>query len=153
MGSPRFHTTSIAAAKSATQVGEIVRKYGARSFSVEFDEDGEPVAVQFVMRVPEVGFVPVQMRARIDGLADRLPKIGQSRRHKEPNWTQARRVAWRQLLTLIEMQLELVENGVRDFHEMFLADVVTDDGTTLAERFSAQSLPVQPLLIGAGNDA
>ncbi len=152
MADPRFHTTKIAAAKTATQIGDVVRKYGARSFSVEFDEGAEPVAVQFVMHVPEIGFVPVQMRARIDSLAERLPQIGKSRYNKEPDVARARRVAWRQLLTLIEMQLELVENGVREFHEMFLADVVTDDGTTLAERFSAHTLPVQPLLIGTSNE-
>lgn len=120
---PRFYTTSIDAAKTANEIGEIVRQYGARLYGVEFTDNGEPEGLHFVMEVPAVGEVPVLLQAQVEGLARRL----------DGDREQARRVAWRQLKSYVEMTLELVENGVKQFHEVFLGDVVLDSGRRIAE--------------------
>lgn len=120
---PRFYTTSIDAAKTANEIGEIVRQYGARRYGVEFTDDGEPEGLHFTMDIPAVGEVPVLLKAQVEGLARRL----------DGDREQARRVAWRQLKSYVEMTLELVENGVKQFHEVFLGDVVLDSGRRISE--------------------
>jgi hypothetical protein len=130
---PRFHSTTVDAGKTAMQIGQTLQKYGAASFTVMF-EDSEPSGIAFSMDVPGVGVVPVQVRARVDELAERLRRKVRNRR-SEPDHTHARRVAWRQLQMLIEMQLELVQNGVRQFHEMFMADILGEDGRTVGDLF------------------
>lgn len=132
---PRFYTTSIPAGRTASEIGEIVREYGARRYQVEFDDAGEPVGLGFTMEVPAIGSVPVLLKAQIEGLARRL----------DGDRDQARRVAWRQLKSYVEMTLELVENGVKEFHEVFLGDVVMDSGRRISEEIERSGrLPAPP---------
>ena len=147
MTQPRFYTTTIPAHKSASEIGETVRKYGARRFQLEYDREGEPSAVAFGMEVP--GFdreVPVRLQAQIDGLTDRLydERSARSRKSREECRGQALRIAWRQLKAQVELTLELVENGVRPFHEAFMADILLEGGVRLADEFLRQSSHLLP---------
>lgn len=143
MTNPRFYTTTVAAEKTAFEIASLLRKYGARDFHLSYDEDGEPDAVAFTMAVPNLGLVPVRFRPKIDGVARRLPKKGRRGGRKELDIDQARRTAWRQVCTLIEMQLEAVENGVRAFHELFLSDIVVGEtGQTVGERLEEGGVPL-----------
>lgn len=126
---PRFYTTSISAIRTVNEIAGLVAEYGARGYGVELDDDRNPVALNFTMRVPSQGEVPVRLEAQIDGIARRL---GGDR-------DQARRTAWRQLKTWVEMQMELVENEVRAFHEVFLADIVMRDGRRIGSAFEEWS--------------
>lgn len=137
---PRFATTKIAAGKSANEIGGLVAEHGARAFGVRFDDQRRPVALHFVMSVPEVGEVPVKLNLQIDGLYKRLYKEPRKKlnakeieRKKMATREQAIRVAWRQMKAHVEMSLEMVENGLKPFHEAFMADVMirAEDGSCL----------------------
>lgn len=54
---PRFYTTSIDAAKTANEIGEIVRQYGARRYGVEFTDDGDPEGIGLLLGV--IAFVRI----------------------------------------------------------------------------------------------
>lgn len=127
---PRFYRTKIDAGRSANEIAELVRKYGAKEYGVSFDDSGEPIALRFTMNVPDVGHVPVELRAQHGSIGRRLRGLAKATRE-----TQAKRVAWRQLKTYVEATLELVENGVKPFHEVFMADVLLPTGDRLADAY------------------
>ena len=107
---------------------------------VDWDDDGDPVALQFWMQAPEVEtLIPVSLRAQTDAIARRLGNGDTAR---------AKRIAWRQLKAWVEMSLEMAENGVKPFHELFMADVVLPAGKTVGEMFKDQA----PLFLTAGDD-
>lgn len=125
---PRFYSTTISSHKSANEIGNLVRKYGAKTFSVSFDDFQNPIALSFIMNVPDVGEVPVELVAQTDALFERINSTHGRNRYRagtqERDRIQAHRVAWRQLRAHVELTLEMVENGIREFHEAFLADIL-----------------------------
>lgn len=131
---PAGYTTGIDAGQSANEIAELVRKYGAREYGVRFDDNGEPIALRFTMTIPDVGPVPVELRAQHESIYRRL--IETDRKATRTNG-QARRIAWRQLKTYVQATLELVENGVKPFHEVFMADVLLPTGDRLADAYLA----------------
>lgn len=135
MTQPRFYTTTVDAARSAGEIGEMVRKYGATLFQIEYDGAGEPSAIAFTVHVEEIGAdVPVKLRAQTDALAGRL-RAGKYRYDADARRAQAHRVAWRQLRALVEMQLELVANGVVAFEEVFFHGILAEGGKRLVDVF------------------
>jgi hypothetical protein len=89
--------------------------------------------LSFKIETPDGAVFPVRFEAQIDQLEKRV----------DGDRKQARRTAWRQLKHLVEAQIELVENGVRGLHEVFMADILVPDGEggqdRLADRFSDTS--------------
>lgn len=138
MTTPRFYTSSIEPSKTAAQIGEILRQHGATRFQIEWDAGGEASAIQFAMDVPTLSIeVPVRLTAQRDALAQRMcdEQILPKRCGWEDYRAQGRRTAWRQLKAWVEMCMEMVENGVKPFHEVFMADVLMEGGVRLVEQF------------------
>lgn len=70
---PRFWTTTISAGKTASEIGELIRKYGCKRYMVEWDDDGDPLALQFWMKAPNIEQeIPVSLRAQTDAILRRL---------------------------------------------------------------------------------
>lgn len=123
---PRFYTTSLSASRSIQKIQDRVETYGARSWSIDY-EDGEPKRIYFVAVSDRTGQeVPVILEAKVDALAERLDG---PRKDDEAVQEKARAVAWRQMLAYVEMALEFVENGERALEEAFMADVAVPDGS------------------------
>ncbi|HYO46924.1 MAG TPA: hypothetical protein VEY33_09590 [Gemmatimonadota bacterium] len=135
---PRFGNTDIPAHRTANEIGEIVHKYGAKMFSVTFaDKTREPASVYFLMDVPDVGEVPVSLTAQVDGIYKRLTEDRYYGYDEDRMRTQATRIAWRQIKAYVEMQLEMVQNKLRPFHEAFMADVMIHVGEGEWKRLGA----------------
>lgn len=138
---PRFWTTEVDAAKSVAEIGELLRKHGVRRCTTDWDSNGEPVAILFTMPVAalEGRHVPVRLAAQTLPLQQRMREAGVRGNLR----AQACRVAWRQLKAWIEMSLEAAANGVKPFHEVFLADVVLDpedpEGGRVADLFEKRA--------------
>ena len=116
---PRFYTTKIPSGQTVTEIGDLLRRYGCRRFALEWNDAGEPSAIFFTVKIPHLDKeVDYKMAAQADGISHRCS--GLSHKH-------ALDIAWRQLLTWIELSLEIVENGVRPFHEVFAADMIDPD--------------------------
>lgn len=122
---PRFYTTSLSASKSIQRIQDRIERYGARSWSVQY-EDGEPKRISFVAVSDRTGQeIPVILEAKVAALAERLDG---PRKSDAAVRDKARDVAWRQMLAYVEMALEFVENGERALEEAFMADVAVSDG-------------------------
>lgn len=123
--------TEIAASRSATEILALLVEYRAEQTGVEWDEKGEPTAVTFTLRDPELGRIPVRLDARVEEVTKllleqkpynanyRYPEREHAGRLRE----QARRVVWRHLRDLVEQQLLAVRIGQYRFVDVFLHGV------------------------------
>ncbi|MCA1571327.1 MAG: hypothetical protein LC798_13605 [Chloroflexi bacterium] len=126
---PRYYTTDVPALRSMMEIGELVARYGARSFGWRTDpETGEARSVYFVCSVDGVGEVPVEIEAKPDAIEKRLYPKGTGGTTPAKRRERSLKVAWRQVHQYVELMLEMVENGLKPFHEAFMSDVVVMDG-------------------------
>lgn len=119
-GKPSYYTTSKDARETAYEIMGLLSKYGAERQNMAWDSDG-PVAVEFTMEAPvggEVREVPVRLEPKVEGLRKRLEDVSGA--------SDAEDVAWRQLKELVNAQLEAAENGIRQFHEIFMSDILVE---------------------------
>ena len=128
---PRFHTTTIPAGTTATQIGDLLRRYGCRRYAVEWDDNGDPMAVWFTMHDPIMQrMVDFKMSAQVEGVEAR--RVSRS--------APALDIAWRQLHAWVELSLEIIENGVRHFHEVFAADLIGEGGERAGDMILQRAL-------------
>lgn len=133
-----METTVISAEKTADEITSLLVQSGARRLMTEYDENQQISGLRFEIEVqgkPWVCLLP----------ARELPvfKIVNARRD---SWNRnvaenlerdrgiARRVAWRQLLRWVQAQLAMIETGMVDAGEVFLAYVQGSDGQTMYQR-------------------
>lgn len=130
-------TTTVAATKTVSEIQQLLTAAGATSIMIDY-ETGEPSALAF------------QLTANSQPLAFRLPCNWQgvlAALKKEPGYParmktaqQAKMVAWRVLRDWLRAQLSLVEAGNTTIREVMVPWLITNDGTTVANRlFSGKS--------------
>lgn len=122
------YTTTIAAEKTASEIGTILAKGGASSVSTAF-EDGIPVGVGFMLKTPH-GPRHFQMPVNVEGVhaalqADRRTSSRQRER------AQAERTAWRVMKDWIVAQVALVEAQMATLDEVMLPYLLTPSGDTV----------------------
>lgn len=59
----KYQSTDIDPAKSVSQLGELVRKYGGSRFEQLWGDEGEITGIRFSIRHKEIGELPVYMTA------------------------------------------------------------------------------------------
>lgn len=119
-GKPSKYSTSKSASETAYEIMAMLSEYGATRQQMGW-EHGEPVAVEFTMKAPvggEIREVPVRLAPQVEALEERLEGVSGA--------SPAKDVAWRQLKDLVNAQLEAAENGVREFHEIFMSDILVE---------------------------
>lgn len=128
------YTTQIQAGKSAAEVQNILAKGGAKSVSIDYNDNGEPDALQFAIIYLES---PVYFRlpCNVEGVYTALrgaKGVPYSKQNKE----QARRVAWRIIKDWVEAQLAIVQSRQAQLAEVFLPYVVAENGQTMFQAFT-----------------
>lgn len=128
------YTTTIAADKTAAEIGTILAKGGAASVSTMF-EDGKPVGVGFSLTTPH-GARHFELPVNIDGVhralqADRRTTSRQRER------AQAERTAWRVVKAWVEAQVALVEAQMAQLDEVMLPYLLTPSGETVYAVYAA----------------
>lgn len=119
----KYQTTEVDPTKSAQQLMDLVRKYGGTRFELQW-KDALLTGVRFALKHPKLGEIPVRLEARTE-------KIRQLLSHTslwgERLTIQAYRIAWRQLKDFVEQQLLAIETGLFPVHEVFFAQIETQD--------------------------
>jgi hypothetical protein len=144
------YTTGISAAKTATEVQEILRKAGASRLVFEYDQDQEPVALgfeaptsfgvrQFILPTDPARVLVVLKRQRV------APRYR--------TYDQARRVAWRIVKDWIEAQLAIIKTEMVTIDQVMLPYMQTDHPTgaskvSMYEAYTEQ----QRMMIEQGRD-
>lgn len=122
------YTTSIAAEKTASEIGTILAKGGAASVSTMF-EGGIPVGVGFSLKTPH-GPRHFELPVNIDGVHLAL-KADRRTTGKQRERAQAERTAWRVVKAWIEAQVALVEAQMATLDEVMLPYLLTPSGDTV----------------------
>ena len=124
-----LETTTVPAAKSMAEITAVLVKAGARTINTTY-EDGKPAGLEWSMVLydrPVYFQMPVKvepvyktLRSRVSGVVSRDRDL----RLRE----QAERVAWRQLLAWINVQMALIRLGMVEYAQVFLPYVAESPG-------------------------
>lgn len=144
------YTTKISAAKTAGEVQTILAKAGARAVAVEYDDDGQPVALAFTAMTP-FGMREFALPADWQAVQRVL-----RRQRVQPSFQteeHARRVAWRITKDWVEAQLAIIQTEMVTIDQVMLPYMKTDspDGGALVTMFEAYQAS-QRLMIENGRD-
>jgi hypothetical protein len=137
--------TTVTWSRSRDEVERMLRRYGAKGFSVASDYEARRIVVRFIVPDhpgPGAHDVPVQLPVDIGRVAEALygkPKA----RWRSGKWmtaftpdqmARAERVAWRHLVLWIDAALSAATAGMQTMTEAFFAHaVVNDRGVRLAD--------------------
>lgn len=122
----KYQSTVIEAGKSAGEISDLVRRYGGSRFEQRWNERGELDGIRFALRTPDLGEVPVHLRAQTETIERLLRE--RTTLNAEKRRTQAQRIAWRQLKDFVEQALLAVETGLFPIGAAFTAHIeVWDD--------------------------
>jgi len=127
-----METTKISASQTVGEIQRLLGNYGASAVLTEY-EKGEVIAVSF--RVLFNGqHIPFRLPCRWQAIFKKLQSKRKRRPYNRNDETQARRVAWRQILRWIEAQLALVDTEMVQIQEVFMPYLQMNTGKTLYEQ-------------------
>lgn len=129
------YTTTINPSKSASEVQQILAKGGAKQVAIDYDQNGEPSALTFMILYLET---PINFRlpCNVEGVYKALCRSGSKVPYSKQTKDQARRVAWRIIKDWVEAQLAIVESQQAQMTEVFLPYVLAESGQTMFQAFT-----------------
>lgn len=152
----KYQTTAVEASKSAAEIAELVRRYGGSRFEQRWGESGDLEGIRFAIRTPDLGEVPVTLRAQTERIGEIILEAhpytsrtrGTQQEHAEKIRAQAYRIAWRQLKDFVEQALLAVETGLFPIGAAFMAHIeVWDDvqaETVTMSEYLARRAVIEP---------
>jgi hypothetical protein len=122
-------STAISVDKTVGEIVSILRRI--RATAIGFDYAGDTVkGIRFALTIPNAPApVEFELPARVDPLFKRMQAKGMRDR------AQAERVAWRQVLRWVEVQVAMIDCGMAAPGEVFLPYAITASGRTVYELF------------------
>lgn len=128
------YTTTIEAAKTATQIQDILARHGARAVLMNYDGQGQVVALSFQVQTPS-GIIPIRLPVDPDAVLRVLERQWQKSQvpHSYVNRPQATRIAWRILKDWVEAQMAILETEMVRMEQIFLPYMTTKSGQTVYE--------------------
>ena len=133
------YTTSIAAAKTLSEIQQLLASKGASGIQIDYAA-GLPVALTFAITVNgrQIAF---RLPSRHEGVLKALkrdPKVRPSLKTDD----QALRVSWRIIKDWVTAQLAIIEADLATLAEVFLPYAVGNDGRTVYEQFEQHGFPL-----------
>lgn len=134
----KYETTKVDPTQSASEIAQLVQRYGGSRFEMLWDEFGRLRGVRFAIRHERLGEVPVRPMSatkNVEAVILKRKPWNRRMRRSRTQWEAevrdiAYRVAWRQLKDFVEQSLLAVETGLFPLHEAFMAQVETPDPET-----------------------
>lgn len=130
-----METTKIEPEQTVGEIQRVLGKYGAKAILMQYDKN-EVTGVCFQINVngKDIPFkLPCRPEAIYEVLLKRRKKYHKDT--KEKDISQAKRVAWRQILRWMEAQMALVETNMVKVQEVFMPYIqVHIGGKTLYEQ-------------------
>lgn len=149
------YTTTIPVEKTVGEIQGILVKHKARSIMIDYDEQGTPIALSFLIPTAhgERGFrLPSNLPATHRVLLRQYNSGKIQRRFTTQE--QAARVAWRILKDWLEAQLAIIETEMVTLEQVLLPYMTNEEGKTLYEVMEERRLLLPgPRVRNGGNDA
>lgn len=122
--------TTVAPEKSRMEIEQILRRYGADQFVSGWSAASAVIGftahdrqVRFVLPMPTIDEIPERNgQGTLLKPAQRADKLAGEERRR-----------WRALALAIKAKLEVVESGIAEFEDEFLAHIVMPDGRTVGQ--------------------
>ena len=133
------YTTNVAENRTVMEIQELLAGKGARSISVDYDEERRPDAVSFVIVFDNFP-IPFRLPCNFKGVHKFLLKNQQRRSHgrrireDDESVLRSRRIAWRIIKDWVAAQIALIEAEQATLAQVFLPYAVMQDG---AQRVTA----------------
>ena len=140
---PRYYSTSVPAAKRIASLMTLLGKFPGLIDSYHVLNEGGRVAA-FAVSIRGVGY---RFAPNVEGVAARM-KAGRKRAKPED-------VAWAQMYTLLEMQLEAVATGVAEVEDVLGGWALTSGGHTVGDMIRERGrelLPGEHPLLTSGRE-
>ncbi len=135
------YTTDINANRTLGEIQGIIVKRGARKIMTEYDEQGDPVGLSFVLQVKD-NIVHFKMPANYEGV---LRSMATTKNIKvKVNKEQAIRVSWRIIKNWIEAQMAMIDAEIALMEQVFLPYAVDRNGVTIFDHFQNNTLLLPP---------
>jgi len=129
----RFYTTSVDAEKTAREMQQILAQSDARRVAMDFNADGQPTAVQFVLLLDGQP-LPFRIEPDVKGMEKALNEDDDTPGTFDAD--QARRVAWRIWKEWLNSVLAFRKTRQAQLDQLLLGFGVTPDGRTVHERLT-----------------
>lgn len=136
------YSTTVAVEKTVGEIQKILSKNGARSIQVDYDAEGEPIALAFQVET-EIGMRGYRLPANIDTVFKTLDAQYQrgAVQRRFVTREQAARVGWRILKDWTEAQMALLATRMASLAEIMLPWMIMGkDGATVYQLFERQQL-------------
>lgn len=136
-------STEISAEQTVGEIQRLLGQSGASAILMDY-ENGEIAAVSFKYRANGVD-LPFRLPCRWKAVYEIMmkeksrPRYGQ----KEKYESQAKRVAWRQILRWIQAQMAIVETGMVKIQEVFFPYIQDKSGQTIYEKLESRNFNLQ----------
>lgn len=137
------YTTKIDPFKTIIEIQVTLAKAGARTINIDFDDQGRPQAVTFLVEVAGnwINFRLPSNHAGVWNVLSDDRDVPRSLKTEE----QARRVAWRITKDWVEAQMAIIDARQAELAEVFLPYAVMPTGRTLFQEVRSGGL-----LLGTG---
>jgi len=129
-----METTKVEPTQTVTEIQKLLGRYGASAILTDYD-DGEVSGVSFKI-VVEGNVMAFRLPCRFEPVMKVLISRRKRIKNLEEFGSQAKRVAWRQILRWIEAQLALTATNMVKIEEVFLPYLQSSEGKTLYEILS-----------------
>ncbi len=136
------YTTSVNVFKTLGEIQMQLVKHGAKKIMQDYDDDGNIVALSFLVDTP-TGPRGIRLPANVDAVHAVL-----TRQRVKCDREQAERVAWRIVKDWVEAQMAILESEMVQMDEIFLPYMVNGSGQTLFQAYRDNQLMLEG---GAGN--
>jgi len=136
-----MENTEISAERTASEISSCLIQAGANQIACDY-EDGKIKGLRWTMKKDGMDLL-FHMPARVEPVYRLLLKRNSSRSLAKIR-EQAERVAWRQLYRWVQAQMAMIQTGMVQPSEVFLAYWDDGHGQTLFERMSASRFKALP---------
>lgn len=123
------YTTTIDAGKSIAEIQKTLVAHGAKSITIDYDDQGNPAALSFAVQISGV-WINFRLPSNWKGVRRRLDKDRSIRKGLKTD-EQAIRISWRILKDWTESQMAIIEAELAELAQVFLPYAVTPDGSDL----------------------
>jgi hypothetical protein len=129
------YTTGISAARTASEIMEILARHGAKSVMVDYDDSGTAESLSFQIQTTGGAIIPIRLPVSWEAV---LRVFKQQKMNREYcNRSQATRTAWRIVKVWVEAQMAILQTEMVSMDEIFLPYLITgEEGKTLYQVIS-----------------
>lgn len=129
------YSTTVPVHRSIGEITQALVKSGARGVAQGYDEHGHVTGLEFAIPQP-TGMTRYVLPVRSSAVAEVLHKQKVSPRFQEHEHVE--RVSWRIMRDWVLAQLAIIETQMVSLPQVMLPYMLTEDGSTVFERFEAQ---------------